>query len=78
MVHMPVDPASVRCRCAHLTSWSPGSLGRWAVRVCEQKTLPGRYRGTGADPTHPLALTPTQTLTRNGPDVGENRGCAAF
>ena len=27
---------------AHLTGWPPGSLGRWAIRVCEQKTLPGR------------------------------------
>ena len=27
---------------AHLTSWPPGSLERWAVHVSEQKALPGR------------------------------------
>ena len=72
---------------AHLTSWPPGSLGRWAVRVGEQKTLtPWSDRDTGVDPTHPLiilalalalTLTLTLTLTRT-PGWARRASWAAF
>ena len=41
-------------------------------------------RGTGVDPTHPLALALTLTLTltltrtQNSPEMAEKRGCATY
>ena len=47
-------------RQARLTIWSRGTLGRWAVRVCELGSTSWWDRGTGA--TQPLTLTLTLLL----------------
>ena len=63
----------------YLTSWPPGSLGRWAVRVREPRSASWSDRGTGVDPTSNPNPKPYPDPDANpDPKTGEKCGCADF
>ena len=66
---------------AHLTTWPPGSLGWWAVRVCEQKALPGRTKvlyGCRPNPPPNPDSNPDPKRARNGQKTGLRAAFGSF